>query len=229
MDKNMDKAGDNSEELESNESDLKIPQETPEERERLKIARFSQYVLSPEAWFRSANELEGAMKLLEPQIECFWKSLGIAAGVVVEKKNDEPRPEHSLINVHMMLAGFAIENLCKGYLARRLSPKQREKVKAGDLPKRLNTHEILKLVKRTKMKLSCAEEDLVERIHKTIRWRGRYPSPTSYEEIVAFSQRDSDIGKIKMLLQKLRAHVGAKDSYRIQDPNVLAVAPWVDH
>jgi hypothetical protein len=36
MDKNMDKAGDNSEELESNESDPEIPQETPEERERLK-------------------------------------------------------------------------------------------------------------------------------------------------------------------------------------------------
>ena len=79
----MDKAEDNSEELESNESEPEIPQETPEERERLKIARFSQYVLSPQAWFRSANELQEAMKLLEPQIECFWKSLGIDAGIVV--------------------------------------------------------------------------------------------------------------------------------------------------
>jgi hypothetical protein len=228
MDKNMDEAGGNSEVLESNESDPEIPHETPEERERLKIARFSQYVLSPEAWFRSANELEAAMKLLEPQIECFWKSLGIDAGVV-EKKNEEPPPEHSLINVHMMLAGFAIENLCKGHLAGRLSPKELERVKNGELPDSLKTHDILNLLARTKMTPSDSEKDLVERIHKTIRWRGRYPSPTSHEEIVAFSQRDSDIGKIKMLLQKLRAHVGAKDSYRIQDPNAIAVAAWVDH
>jgi hypothetical protein len=41
------------------------PHETPEERERAKIARFSQYVLSREAWFRITDELEAAMKLLD--------------------------------------------------------------------------------------------------------------------------------------------------------------------
>jgi hypothetical protein len=45
---------------------MKRPHETPEERERLQIARFSQDVLSSGAWFRIADELEAAMKLLEP-------------------------------------------------------------------------------------------------------------------------------------------------------------------
>jgi hypothetical protein len=62
------------------------PDETPEERERAEIARFSQYVLSPEAWFRIADELEAAMKLLEPQIERFWECFR-ADGGLVEKKS----------------------------------------------------------------------------------------------------------------------------------------------
>ena len=192
--------------------------------EKAKAERFSLYVLSEEAWFRKANELIAAMELLEPRIKKFWECVGIAG--IVNGINSEAEPEHDLINVHMMLAGFAIENLCKGHLAKRLSPSQREKVKHKGLPERLKTHKILSLLARAKMTLSDAEEDLVDRIHKTIAWRGRYPAPISHEEIVPFAQGDSDVYKIKALLQKLRAHVGAKDSYRCQDPNVIRVAPW---
>jgi hypothetical protein len=182
------------------------PDETPEERERAEIARFSQYVLSPEAWFRIADELEAAMKLLEPQIERFWECFRADAGLV-EKKNSEPPPMHSLINVHMMLAGFAIENLCKGRLAGRLTWKERKKVKAGELPKCLDGHKILKLVRRTGMTLSECERDLLARITEVISWRGRYPAPLSHDGIVPFPQWGDDIGRIKTFLQKLRAHM----------------------
>jgi len=190
--------------------------------------RSAQRVLSEEAWFGTANELVAAMDLLEPQIKNFWDALGIGAGIV-DRKNSEPAPEHRLINVHMMLAGFAIENLCKGYLAGRLSPKQRKKVKDGVLPKSLNTHKIVNLLARTKMKLCHREKDLIQRITNAIWWRGRYPSPTSHEEIIPFAQWDSDVDKIKAFLQKLRAYVGVKDSHRCQDPNVIAVSPWTDN
>jgi hypothetical protein len=206
----MVKSVDNSEETESNQSDPKRPRETPEEREKAQIARFSQYVLSPEAWFRIADELEAAIKLLEPQIDRFWELFRAEAGVV-EKKDSEPCPKHSLINVHMMLAGFAIENLCKGHLAGCLTSKERKKVKAGDLPKRLDGHKILKLVKRTGMTLSELERDLLARITQVISWRGRYPAPLSHDGIVPFPQWGNDIGRIKTFLRKLRAHVGAKD------------------
>jgi len=191
----------------------KRPHETPEEKEREKIARFSQYVLSPEAWFRIADELEAAMKLLEPQIERFWECLRADAGVV-EKKDSEPPPKHSLINVHMMLAGFAIENLCKGHLAGRLTSKERKKVKARELPKCLDGHKILKLVRRTGMTLSEFERDrdLLARITEVISWRGRYPAPLSHDGIVPFPQWGDDIGRIQTFLRKLRTHVGAKDS-----------------
>src|SRR5262245_29338767 len=83
-----------------------------------RIARFSQYILSQEAWFHTAKKLIAAMKLLEPHIESYWES----ANAQFLGQDSKPEPEHSLTDVHMMLAGFAIENLCKGYLVDRLSP-----------------------------------------------------------------------------------------------------------
>ena len=113
----------------------------------------------------------------------------------------------------MMLAGFAIENLCKGYLAGRLSPKEQEDVKtAGKLPTTLKTHDLLELVRSTGMIFSDQEEDLLERIGEAAIWRGRYPSPIYHEKIVPFTQWEDDIGRIKTFLPKLRTHVGAKES-----------------
>jgi hypothetical protein len=209
----MVKSANNIEESEQKQDgdDPKRPHETLEEREKAKIARFSQYVFNPEAWFRIADELEAAMKLLEPQIERFWECFRADAGVV-EKKDSEPPPKDSLINVHMMLAGFAIENLCKGHLAGRLTWKERKKVKVGELPKCLDGHKILKLATRTGMTLSEFERDLLARITEVIWWRGRYPAPLSHNGIVPFPQWGDDIGRIKTFLRKLRIHVGAKDS-----------------
>jgi len=176
---------------------------------RARIARFSQSVLSEQAWFSAANELIAAMELLEPHIELFWDRL---RAQVLDQKSD-PEPEHSLVNVHMMLAGFAIENLCKGYLASRLTREERDAVKAGILPESLRGHDILEFVERTGMKLSETEKYLVKRIGEAI-WRGRYPIPTSHKKTGPSAQIGSDIRRIKTLLQRLRAHVGAKASYR---------------
>jgi hypothetical protein len=114
----------------------------------------------------------------------------------------------------MMLAGFAIENLCKGYLAGLLSWEEREDVKkAGVLPKTWETwrvHDILKLVLSTGVKVTDIEKDLLKRIGDAI-WRGRYPCPTSHKKIEPFAQWGCDVPRIRTVLQKLRAHVGAKD------------------
>jgi hypothetical protein len=176
---------------------------------RARIARFSQLVLSEEAWFHVANELIAAMGLLEPLIESYWKRVNAR----LQAQNSEAEPEHNLVNVHMMLAGFAIENLCKGYLASRLGPKEREGVKV--LPESLKTHGLVHLVERTGMALSETEKYLVERLGEAVFWRGRYPSATSHEGIRPFVQMQSDIRRIKTVLQKLRRHVGAKHSYRV--------------
>ena len=158
------------------------------------------------------------MDLLEPHVERFWKSVR-SLFLAVDKTSDVPSKQeksdvvskHNLVNQHMMLAGFAIENLCKGYLAGRLSHEEREDVqRAGVLPKSLKGHDILNLVEQTGMTLSDTEKYLLKRITEAVLWRGRYPSAISHEQSRPFAQIGSDIRHIKTLLQKVRRHVRAK-------------------
>ena len=123
-----------------------------------RIARVSQNILSQDAWFHTANELIEAMKFLEPHIESYWK----AFNAQFPGQDCEPEPEHSLTKVHMMLAGFAIENLYKGYLVGRLSTEDQNAVGAGRLPKSLRTHDTLELIEMTGMTLSGTEKFLVQ-------------------------------------------------------------------
>jgi hypothetical protein len=192
-----------------------------------RIRHFSQSVPSAEAWFRTANELITAMDLLQPHVERFWDDVRSLV-FIVDKTSDAPLKhqtsdaptkhetsdapsKHNLINQHLMLAGFAIENLCKGYLAGRLSHEQQKAVRAGVLPKFLKSHNILKLIEQTGMTMSDNQKYLLDRIADAVSWRGRYPSATSHGSIRPFAQIGSDIRHIKTLLQKLRRHVRAKD------------------
>src|SRR5690348_14482397 len=87
-----------------------------------RIRHFSQSVLNGDAWFCAADELIAAMDLLEPHVERFWKdvrSLFLAvdkmsgvpskhqkSGVPPRQEKSDVASKHSLINQHMMLAGF---------------------------------------------------------------------------------------------------------------------------
>jgi len=180
---------------------------------RARIARYSHVLTKKEAWFEAANELTEAMSLLEPRVEHHWRCLRDQ----LEDPNSEIEPEYSLINVHMMLAGFAIENLCKGHLVDQLGPDELENVKVGELPESLKgNHGILNFVEQTKMRLSDADEYLLKRIGEAVVWRGRYPIPTSHRKSRPFAQIGSDLARITTLVQKLRRHVGVKNSYRIE-------------
>jgi hypothetical protein len=175
---------------------------------KLKIAKFAQYVLSQEAWFHTANKLIAAMKLLEPYIESYWES----ANARSLGQDSKPEPEHSLTDVYMMLAGFAIENLCKGYLVDRLSTEDRNAIKGGgSFPQSLKNHNSLELIDLTGMTLSITEKFVIDQINQAI-WRGRYPSSISHEDIRPFVQGGSVFRQITPLLEKLRAHVGANES-----------------
>jgi hypothetical protein len=177
-----------------------------------RIAKFAQYVLSQEAWFHTANKLIAAMKLLEPHIESYWES----ANARFLGQDSEPEPEHSLTDVYMMLAGFAIENLCKGYLVETaLSPDDRNAIKGGgSLPKSLKNHNTLEFIELSGMTLAETEKFVIDQIDQAIWWRGRYPSSTSHKEIRPFVQGGSVFRRIAPLLGRLRAHVGANESYK---------------
>ena len=72
---------------------------------------------------------------------------GIRENWEIIKNNPFGDRDIGCAEVHLMLAGFAIENLCKGFLVRNLSPEDRRKIAIGDFPKVLDGHNVLHFVK----------------------------------------------------------------------------------
>jgi hypothetical protein len=122
---------------------------TPNPFAKERIRHFARSVLNAEAWFQTANQLIAAMDLLEPHVERFWDDFRSLVFVVDQasdtpskQQTSDPPSKHNLTNEHMMLAGFAIENLSKGYLASRSSHEEQQAVQAGVLPKFLKSHNL---------------------------------------------------------------------------------------
>lgn len=128
--------------------------------------RFRKVLTNPDSWFASARQLIFAMHLLEPSVAQFWAALA-TQGTAAE----EPIPDTECLQVHVMLAGLAIENLCKGYLVTCLLPEEKAKLEEGQLPKRLDQqHKIRRLVSETGLKTSDVENELLTRVEDSVRW-----------------------------------------------------------
>jgi hypothetical protein len=153
-----------------------------------RIRHFAESVLSAEAWFHSADELIAAMDLLEPHVERFWEHVR-SLGVIVGQTSDAPSKhqasdvpsKHDLINQHMMLAGFAIENLCKGVSGWSVKSPRTGKGASRCFAKSLKSHDILNLVEQTGMPhsehfrlntLCDTEKFLLKRITEAVVWQG---------------------------------------------------------
>ena len=170
-------------------------------------------------WFGEANKLLAAAEFLEPSILQWWEDMKAWS-----KKEKKTVPEHQFQTTYMMLCSYAIENFCKGWLASRLPGWERERLeRGGNLPKSLEGHNLVKLVERVGMPLVEHDEELLRRLTLCAVWRGRYPAPCDYrggEAVFKDGKRynlgilgASDIPRIKDLVQRLRQHVDAPDTY----------------
>jgi hypothetical protein len=173
---------------------------------KAKVSRFSDRMLRKEAWFHVANDLAEAMAMLEPRIEEHWQKVNAQLDA-----RDSEEPPLGLVTVHMMLAAFAIENLCKGFLVDCLTAEEEAQAKTGVIPKSFKDHDILALIERVGMLVSDSEKYLLEMI-RDAGWRGRYPIPTVHKKIQPFTRFGSGVRRTKAILQRLRRHVGAHES-----------------
>ena len=135
--------------------------------------------------------------------------------------------EHSFAGLYMMLAGFAVENFCKGHDVDCLTLPQREQVKTkGKLPKRLDSHNLVQLVSRTGLSIDPLEEELLERLTRAVFWFGRSPVPTHHLNRDKTRLKSgklhstswigiTDLYRAKALIQRIRQHVSAPESYRV--------------
>jgi hypothetical protein len=104
------------------------------------LNNYSSDLLNSQKWFETANEITAAMSILEPHVLAWWQSMRDWS----RSKGNIMFREHSFAPLYMMLAGFAIENLCKGNAVDQFSNQERQTVReSGILPESLQTHDIL--------------------------------------------------------------------------------------
>ncbi len=176
----------------------------PESEETVK-RRLAKTLRNPDNWFRSARRLTFAMRQLEPSIIHFWKAL---ANQGTSREKDFPIPDVECLSVYLMLAGLAMENLCKGHIVSHLRPEEKAILDEGKLPPRLDQqHRVIRLLSEIGIGLSAEENELLIRVQDSIHWLGRYPAPKSFKYLVNEINAVGDIEQIGNFLSRLQAHV----------------------
>ena len=168
--------------------------------------RYAKTILNPLEWFMTAHQLMFAMRELEPAIEGYWRTMSSAAKQPTVKI---PRFEYN--SAYLLLAGFVIENMCKGFLCARLSPDDCAKAERGELPKRLDRqHRLDDLLEDVGFSISPSYREILERVQTTLLWLGRYPAPKESENIRWKSITGADVTMVKSFLKQLGNHVTKK-------------------
>ena len=176
------------------------------ENDELAKARLRKTLSNPESWFQSGRRLIFAMQQLEPSVAEFWDALA-TQGTAIEK----PMPSVDCLQVHLMLAGLAIENLCKGHLVSQLSTEDKTKLEQGVLPERLDQkHRIRKLVSAINLPTSAIDDELLCRVEDSVRWLGRYPAPKSAASMTNEINAKTDVASVNDFLSRLTAHIGCQ-------------------
>ncbi len=187
------------------------------------LSNYSGELLRSREWFDTANELTAAMDVLEPHLLAYWQSMHEWS------RGNMMFREHSFTALFMMLGGLAIENLCKGHAVENLTFEERAEVKThGRLPKRVEGHNLLRLVSDTGLSVGIEEEELLQRMRRAVVWFGRYPVPKYYRDRDRAKLQDGktystswegsmDAHRTKQLIRRIRDHVGALESYRVSE------------
>lgn len=179
-------------------------------------------LLNLNAWIDKAYKLLEASKILEPQLRDYWN---IAITNFKEGRYSEGgEPPHSLPSdlhgPYFILISYALENLFKALI---IQDRKNEicggLLKNGKLPPIINEHDLLKLAKNAHLNMNITEEDLLIRLYRQSKWKGRYPVPVSLSgmrNIQEYSDgkhyftdylRPDDISRLDALVQRVIGHV----------------------
>ena len=125
---------------------------------------FCNILYSPENWYSHARSLYAAAKQTWKRIE--------------ELDRGFTRDKEGLERVYFMLAGMSIEALLKTNIITRIPEEQR----TSPLPKKIKTHDLLKLAAILDLELNEDERFCLKNLTDFIVWAGRYPVPANTED-----------------------------------------------
>lgn len=184
--------------------------------EKVYVPLYIDQALKPELWLSNSEQLLKTANEFEKDLDILWGQ------PVNYTKRNENQPSLGFIQgIYFMLIAYAIENICKATIIKINKPKLKsEIVKKKKLPKSLNTHNLVKLVRhKVGIEISVNEEELLLRLERNAVWASRYPVPLSCEDInankrlssgqklfLSYFHRD-DIKRIKQLFNKIENHI----------------------
>lgn len=184
--------------------------------EKVYVPQYIDKALNPELWLSNSEQLIKTANEFEKDLDILW---GPPADYT---KRNKSQPSLGFIQgIYFMLIAYAIENICKAAIIETNKPKlESQIIKKKKLPKLLNTHNLVKLVRdKLGINISVDDEELLLRLERNAVWASRYPVPLSCEDInankklsngqilfLSYFHRD-DITRIKQLFNKIETYV----------------------
>lgn len=145
----------------------------------LRAIQFSERLVDAGLWIRSAEELEAAAAVLEPEIRRYW------AEVKVENCRVVQVPQRKCVqSQYLMLMAYALENYFKAILIHHNIDSLRGRL-LSDLPCYIRSHNLVSLAREANIQLNTSEEELLCRLSRYSTWAARYPVPTDSDSLKA--------------------------------------------
>ena len=145
----------------------------------LQAIQFSERLVETGLWIQSAQYLEAAATVLEPEIRRYW------AEVKVEDGQVKQAPQRKCVQgQYLMLIAYALENYIKAILIHRNIDSLRGWL-LSDLPCYIKNHNLVSLAREANIRLNTSEEELLCRLSRYSTWAARYPVPTDSDSLKA--------------------------------------------
>ena len=177
--------------------------------------KYAKLVCQARFWVYTAQCLYAAAEQLEPETNRLWKGLHDSIMSLEQKKDPEPFQASDYQAVYLMLVGYSLENLMKGFLAEKMKSEFSPEIgKTGKLPSILKDHKLDKLAMKCQLKLSSDEVGFLKRLSRHIVWVGRYHFATSAEKFYHLTDSNTipssgkawisnDINEVKKLINNI--------------------------
>jgi hypothetical protein len=186
------------------------------------VVRYLEDLLNPRLWIGKADEMLEASNVLEPQLRQFWSVAITNAKEEKYNKGSEHlnAPPPNLHGPYFILVSYALENLFKAIIVVERSEEIRSQFfEKGKLPRLINEHDLLRLSKEANIKVDIKEEDILVRLFRQSKWKGRYPVPVELHDLRNVLQYSNgkpyfadyyapqDLDRLHIIVQKVRSRV----------------------
>lgn len=143
---------------------------------------FSERLNNTYLWILKAKELLSAANQIKPVVKSKWGKIKIKNGKVIDLSQGP-----NIQGVYFMLIAYALENLCKAILVHRKKESLKNRL-LKSVPKEIQGHDLLKLVKNIGLRLNITTEELLARLSRNSIWAARYPIPIESSKMTIYEK-----------------------------------------